>query len=177
MKVHYSADQPQAKRRYDLTLRFLEATLPAPARILDLGPPNPLATILAERGYSVVHTDVDLDLNPEVVQDHDVDAVTAFEILEHLVSPYPVLRTIKAPLLFATVPLNLWFASAYRNAADPWDRHYHEFEDWQFDWLLEKSGWSIQRREKWTGPGGKIGLRPILRRFVPRYYAIEARRD
>ena len=21
-----------------------------------------------------------------------------------------------------------------------WDRHYHEFEDWQLDWLLEKIG-------------------------------------
>ena len=20
-----------------------------------------------------------------------------------------------------------------------WDRHYHEFEDWQLDWLLEKT--------------------------------------
>ena len=39
------------------------------------------------------------------------------------------------------VPLNLWFASAYRNKTDLWDRHYHEFEDWQFDWLLEKAGW------------------------------------
>jgi hypothetical protein len=23
-----------------------------------------------------------------------------------------------------------------------WDRHYHEFEDWQLDWLL-KTGWKI----------------------------------
>jgi hypothetical protein len=28
--------------------------------------------------------------------------------------------------------------SAYRSKTDMWDRHYHEFEDWQLDWLLEK---------------------------------------
>jgi hypothetical protein len=26
---------------------------------------------------------------------------------------------------------------AYRSKTDMWDR-YHEFEDWQLDWLLEK---------------------------------------
>jgi hypothetical protein len=28
-----------------------------------------------------------------------------------------------------------------------WDRHYHEFEDWQFDWLLEKSNWKIEKKK------------------------------
>jgi hypothetical protein len=32
----------------------------------------------------------------------------------------------------------LWFSPAYRSKTDMWDRHYHEFEDWQLDWLLEK---------------------------------------
>jgi hypothetical protein len=31
-----------------------------------------------------------------------------------------------------------------------WDRHYHEFEDWQLDWLLEKTGWKIIDSQKWT---------------------------
>jgi hypothetical protein len=33
-----------------------------------------------------------------------------------------------------------------------WDRHYHEFEDWQLDWLLEKTGWKIIDSQKWTNP-------------------------
>jgi hypothetical protein len=32
-----------------------------------------------------------------------------------------------------------------------WDRHYHEFEDWQLDWLLE-TGWKIIDSQKWTNP-------------------------
>jgi hypothetical protein len=39
---------------------------------------------------------------------------------------------------------------AYRSKTDMWDRHYHEFEDWQLDWLLEKTGWKIIDSQKWT---------------------------
>lgn len=168
------ARNPALQRRYDRTIGFLRATLPPPARLLDLGAPNPMARRMQEEGYTVENTEGDLDETPEIVRGHDADAVTAFEILEHLVGPLNVLRALEAPRLFATVPLNLWFAPAYRNENDPWDRHFHEFEDWQFDWLLEKAGWEIVRREKWTNPSREIGLRPLLRRLTPRYYAVEA---
>ena len=167
---------PALQRRYDLTLGFLRATLPPPAHLLDLGAPNPMARRLTAEGYTVENTEGDLDEAPEIVRGHAADAVTAFEILEHLVGPINVLRALEAPRLFATVPLNLWFAPAYRNPRDPWDRHFHEFEDWQFDWLLEKSGWHIVRRERWTSPSRRLGVRPLLRRITPRYYAVEAER-
>ncbi|HPX06952.1 MAG TPA: hypothetical protein PLC17_13520, partial [Tenuifilaceae bacterium] len=91
------------------------------------------------------------------------------EILEHLVSPFPLLRDLPA-----TIPLRLWFAPAYKSKTDKWDKHYHEFEDWQFDMLLEKAGWTIVDRAKWTSPIHKLGIRPILRMFTPRYYAVYA---
>jgi len=105
------------------------------------------------------------------------DVVTAFEIIEHLVSPFELLRKLPADKLIATVPLRLWFSDAYRSPSDPRDRHFHEFEMWQFDWLLEKAGWKIIERRKWTSPSGKIGFRPILRRFTPRYYGVYAVRS
>ena len=80
----------------------------------------------------------------------------------------------KADKLVASIPMRLWFSSAYRSKTDPWDRHYHEFEDWQFDWLLEKSNWKIEKKEKWTSPIKKIGFRPILRTFTPRHYIVYA---
>ena len=163
--------------RVNRTLEFLQQTFPPPARLLDLGERNYLSERMEAFGYTVENTVGDLDLMPQLASREDVDAVTAFEILEHLVSPFTVLRAIKAPRLFASVPLRLWFASAYRNPADPWDRHFHEFEDWQFDWLLEKSGWTIVRREKWTSPARRWGIRPLLRRFTPRYYIVEAVRQ
>ena len=118
----------------------------------------------------------DLDLDLKNVQETHAEVVTAFEILEHLVAPFNVLRAIPGDKLLASVPLRLWFASAYRSRTDPWDRHYHEFEDWQFDWLLEKAGWQVKDRLQWTHPVRKIGFRPLLRRFTPRYYLVYAER-
>ncbi len=161
-------------RRYELTMAFLKECVPGGGRVLDLGTDNPFAEQMRQAGYQVFNTEGDLDLNPEVVRRIDVDVVTAFEILEHLVSPFSVLSRIGADRLVVTVPLRLWFAKAYRNEADQWDRHFHEFEDWQFDWLLEKAGWKIERTAKWTSPTREVGVRPILRRLTPRYYAVEA---
>lgn len=165
------------KKRYNHTIEFLQSVLPAPATILDLGVRNELSEIMETHGYKVFNTDgEDLDLDYENVKNYEVDAVTSFEIFEHLIAPFNVLQTIKANKLITTVPLKLWFASAYKSKSDIWDRHYHEFEDWQFDWLLEKSGWKIKQTEKWTSPVNKLGFRPILRRYTPRYYAVYAER-
>ncbi len=166
---------PELKRRFDRTLAFMRQSDVAPSKILDLGPDNTFAEILRLEGYEVLNTGmVDLDLEPEMVSSFDVDCITSFEIFEHLLAPFSVLRALPRVPMFSTVPLALWFASAYRHPSDEWDRHYHEFEDWQFDWLLEKSGWSIIRSEQWTAPISKLGVRPVLRRFWPRYYAVEA---
>jgi len=165
-------------KRYAHTIEFLKKVLPAPATILDLGIRNPFCEIMEQHGYTVINTEgEDLDLLPEIVKKHKVDAVTAFEIFEHLIAPFNVLRAIKSTKLVASIPLSLWFAKAYQSKTDKWDRHYHEFEDWQFDWLLEKSGWNIKTTEKWTSPINQIGFRPILRKYTPRYYAVYAEKN
>lgn len=163
------------KKRYEITLDFLKEYIPANASILDLGTPNPFTGIMEKEGYKITNTKgEDLDTDVSVVTGEGFDVVTAFEIFEHLVAPYNVIKAIKADKLVASIPLRLWFAPAYRSKTDMWDRHYHEFEDWQFDWLLEKAGWEIKARKKWTNPVKKIGLRPLLRYFTPRYYAVYA---
>ncbi len=165
------------KKRYRHTLRFLDEVISKEEKILDLGVTNPFSEILSQEGFRVTNTNgEDLDLDTDIVKTEDFDVVTAFEIFEHLVSPFNVLRDIQAKKLVASIPLKLWFASAYRSKTDKWDRHYHEFEDWQFDWLLEKAGWRIVKSEKFTNPVKKIGVRPILRRITPRYYLVYAER-
>jgi hypothetical protein len=164
-------------KRYKETLVFLEANVPAPAKILDLGVKNPFSEIMEAHNYEVQNTKgEDLDLNTAAVETSAYNVVTAFEIFEHLVAPYNVLANIKAHKLVATVPLKLWFSNAYQSKTDMRDRHFHEFEDWQFDWLLEKAGWRIISRKKWTNPVNKLGIRPVLRYFTPRYYAVYAER-
>ena len=165
------------KKRYNITLDFLQKVITKDDKILDLGVSNPFSEILKNEGYSVINTTgEDLDVDTKAVKTANFDVVTAFEIFEHLVSPFNVLQDIKADKIVASVPLKLWFASAYQNKEDVRDRHFHEFEDWQFDWLLEKAGWNIKQRLKFTNPVNKIGIRPILRRFTPRYYIVYAER-
>lgn len=164
-------------KRFKKTLHFLQDSVAPPARVLDLGVSNPFTRIMQDQNYNVTNTGgEDLDLVTDAVKSSDYDVVTAFEIFEHLIAPFNILKDIQAPNLVATVPLKLWFSSAYRSKTDQWDRHYHEFEDWQFDWLLEKAGWEIQKTEKWTNPVNKLGIRPLLRKFTPRYYAVYATR-
>lgn len=171
----YEVNYP--KKRYKITLEFLKEVLPENSKILDLGIENPFSEILKQNAYQVTNTQgEDLDENFSSVQNTDVDIVTAFEIFEHLIAPFNILKEIKADKLVASVPLRLWFAAAYRSKTDQWDRHYHEFETWQFDWLLEKSGWEIKRKMKFTNPVKKIGFRPFLRLFTPRYYLVYAER-
>lgn len=164
-------------KRFKHTLTFLKKHVDTTETILDLGVSNPFSEIMEQEGYQVENTSgEDLDLDFKVVKNSNAQVVTAFEIFEHLLAPFNVLREIKADKLVASIPLKLWFSPAYRSKTDPWDRHYHEFEDWQFDWLLEKAGWEIKDSEKWTNPVKKIGLRPLLRSFTPRYYIVYAER-
>ncbi|MDG5492521.1 methyltransferase [Psychroserpens sp. SPM9] len=164
-------------KRFKHTVEFLKKHIQSSESILDLGVENPLSEILKKNGYAVENTSgIDLDLDTSEIENSSANVVTAFEIFEHLLSPFTVLKSIKADKLVASIPLKLWFASAYRSQTDMRDRHYHEFEDWQFDWLLEKSGWKIIASEKWTNPTKKIGIRPLLRWFTPRYYIVYAER-
>ena len=162
-------------KRYRITLGFLQKHVPKGTSILDLGVDNPFANIMKTEGYLVENTQgEDLDMDMEPVEKSNAEVVTAFEIFEHLVAPFNVLRAIKADKLVASIPMRLWFASAYRSKSDPWDRHFHEFEDWQFDWLLDKAGWKIVDAVQWTNPTKKIGIRPLLRYFTKRYYLVYA---
>lgn len=163
------------QKRYSKTIHFLMASAQPPLRILDLGIANPLSELIQQKGFEVINTKgEDLDKSPESVEDYSADLVTAFEIFEHLLNPLAVLKVLPANRLIASVPLSLWFAKAYKSKSDKWDRHFHEFEDWQFDWLLDEGGWQITKKEKWTSPVNQLGIRPLLRLFTPRYYIVEA---
>jgi len=165
-------------KRFNLTLQFLKKHIKTSETILDLGVKNPFSEIMIAEGFSVENTTgEDLDENRTALETSETKVVTAFEIFEHLLSPYEVLKSVKADKIIISIPLRLWFATAYRSKTDMRDRHYHEFEDWQLDWLLEKTGWVIKDRQKWTNPVNKLGIRPILRRFTPRYYIVYAERS
>ena len=165
-------------KRFNITLDFLKKHIKTSETIFDLGVPNPFSKIMVDNGYSVINTKgEDIDNNQSALQNENYDVFTAFEIFEHLLNPYTVLQNVKADKILISIPLRLWFSSAYRSKTDMWDRHYHEFEDWQLDWLLEKAGFKIVDRVKITHPVKKLGFRPLLRWFTPRYYLVYAERE
>ena len=128
-------------KRFQHTLAFLEAHISKSEPILDLGVENPFSQIMKNHGYQIDNTKgEDLDFDTSYIENSKASVVTAFEIFEHLLSPFTVLQSIKANKLVLSVPLRLWFSKAYKSKSDPWDRHYHEFEDWQLDWLIGKNG-------------------------------------
>ena len=160
--------------RYNRTVKFIKKYVGNNISILDLGTKNPLSEYLASSGFKVINTNGE-NLDDEFLKyaNLDVDLVTSFEIFEHMLAPYNFLKNVKTRKLIASVPLRLWFASAYWNEEDDWDKHYHEFEKKQFDFLLKQTGWTIKARESWACANiRKIGFRPILRHFYPRYYLV-----
>ncbi len=165
-------------KRFNITLDFLKKHIATSETIFDLGVPNPFSKIMVENNYSVINTKgEDVDNDQSALQSENYDVFTAFEIFEHLLNPYTVLQNVKADKVLISIPLRLWFSPAYRSKTDMWDRHYHEFEDWQLDWLLEKAGYKIVDRVKFTHPVKKLGFRPLLRWFTPRYYLVYAEKE
>lgn len=174
----YHKMDKSAKKRFSITLDFIEKHLDKKHSILDLGIPNPLSEKIKEKGYNVINTrGLDLDEDRSELKSLDYDVVTAFEIFEHLLNPYECLKNLECDILLASIPLRLWFSTAYRNPNDIRDNHYHEFEPWQFDWLLEKTQWKIKDSIQWASPLQNFGLRPILRTITPRYYLVYAERE
>lgn len=164
-------------KRFQITLEFLEKHVPKSSAILDLGVENPFSKIMKYAGYNVKNTSgIDLDDDVSEIKDFKGEVVTAFEIFEHLVSPYTSLKAIPCDKCVISVPLKLWFTSAYRNKNDIRDQHYHEFEPWQLDYVLEKAGWKVVDRMKFTNPVKKLGIRPLLRKFTDRYYLVYCER-
>lgn len=166
------------KKRYDKTLAFVKKHISENSKILDLGTENPFSLIMKKEGYDVKNTNGEnLDIDYSSYINSNVNCVTAFEIFEHMLAPFNILRAFKTNKLIASVPLKLWFTDAYWNENDDWDKHYHEFEKKQFDFLLEKTGWEIKDSETWTSSDWrKIGIRPVLRHFTPRYYIVYCER-
>lgn len=162
--------------RYKKTVDFLKNHFSPGCAILDLGTPNELSKIIDKEGYIVFNTNgEDLDVHYKVIDEFPSWNYTAFEIFEHMFSPFNILNHIKQGRIVISVPLNVWFSPAYWNENDKWDQHYHEFEPRQLNSLLHRTGWTIIHAETWTSPDKlRFGLRPLLRYIWPSYYFVYA---
>lgn len=165
--------------RFKKTLSFLDTymtELEQRQKVLDLGVDNELAMRMrASLGLDVDNTPLGMDLDADYSVVDDYKVFTAFEIFEHLFAPFNLLDYISGGVLYASVPLNVWFSPSYWNKDDKLDRHYHEFEVRQFNALLERTGWKLQAYEVWTTPDKfRVGIRPFMRYIFPSYYIVKA---
>ena len=95
------------KIRYQKTLSFIKKQAP-PCKVLDLGTKNEFSEIMIANGYDVINTKgEDLDTNFQLIKQKKVDLVTAFEIFEHMLAPFNILRTLQVPNLITSIPLKL----------------------------------------------------------------------
>ena len=83
-------------KRFSLTLAFLKKHIATSETIFDLGVSNPFSLIMEDNGYRVINTKgEDLDNDQTALQKENYDVFTGFEIFEHLLNPYAVLKNVK----------------------------------------------------------------------------------
>ncbi len=151
-------------------MEFIRSRIFNSDKVLDMGTENRLSVLMRKEGYAVTNTGgEDLDRDYNLHDNYDFNVLTAFEILEHFVNPAGVLKPIHPGVrLIASVPIPVWFAKSY-------SAHFHEFEPYQFDWLLNYCGFKIIDSKIIRGPDkNRFGLRPYLRYFSDTYYFVMA---
>jgi hypothetical protein len=172
-----SADYARsARRRFATTLGFVR-DLPQP--VLDLGPANALARAVEQRfAVRVDHTgDVDLDREPlRKSRPGPWAAITAFEILEHVMNPLFVLDGCREILradgvLYVTVPRRHPHEWLFGKSPE----HFHEFAPDELKWLIDKAGFTIARFETANTSEMGFGVRPLLRRTFRNLLLVECR--
>ena len=82
-------------KRFNITLDFLQKHIEKNKLILDLGVENPFSLLIRDSGYKVNNTSgEDLDIDRSSIINSNAEVITAFEIFEHLLNPYNVLKDI-----------------------------------------------------------------------------------
>lgn len=160
---------------YRKTLRFLDEHISTDATLMHIGNETELSKLIEEQGYSIKYADkTNIDDDQSALIENEYDVMVAFEVFENLLNPYTILKSCKANKIVISVSLRLWIEKAFPSKKDFSNRYFHEFETWQLDRLIEKTGYKIIAKEKWKIPGRAIGLRPMLRKSAPKNYMILA---
>jgi len=151
----YTPESSYNHRRYDHTRRFISELY---GDVLDCGERSLLTGIIEEKfKIKIKNTPGDLDILPI---EGFYDFILAFEIIEHLMNPLWFLMQIKKALkpngkFYLSTPVNkpkfLWRRD-----------HFHEFDEYRLNILLEKAGFEVVRKER-KRFYFITGIRPIIR--------------
>ena len=148
-------------------------------KAFDLGDDSPMRKYLQENGFHLSNLPGGKDLNKVNFssnwqwENFSTSTFTAFEVLERIFSPYHLLISAQPEKIICTVPLKIPFVPIHWSS-DKRDRHYHEFEEKQFIWMLEEAGYQVVKKERWYYTGLPVGIRTILRYLFPSWLAVIA---
>jgi len=163
----------QTYDRWGKTVKELKGRIKRDRIALDVGPNGKFQNILANAFHIEVMNTNNLDLDIGIWQVSKFwDYIFMFDILEHLMDPFTVLRQARVSLkdggkLFITVPRRPKFL---------WNRgHFNEFDEWRFRVFVERAGFKIVYQTSWRMKKSRFGVRPILRYFLERTYFYELR--
>lgn len=159
--------------RRNRTLCLVQQNVNGLKIIYDMGDVSPMRYEL-ERDY-FVKTLPYKDYNDLNMDSFRNEVFVSFKVFEHIFSPYHFLKATQPLLLICTVPLKIPFVPIHWSK-DKRDRHYHEFEEKQFLWMLEEAGYEIIYKKKWWYNRLPIGIRTLLRYIFPSWLAVVARR-
>jgi SAM-dependent methyltransferase len=113
-----------------------------------------LAFALAHYGRdNIAWKEYDLDGRTLPPTEQTYDAATAFEIIEHLANPKPMLASIPAQRLFASVPNEA--VIPYSPESAPFHQRHYTSE--QFGELLKECGWHVVAWHGQAGPTAPVG--------------------
>lgn len=140
--------------------------------VMDLGPYNHLGCRMKHAFDCYVRNTGEVDLDDSwQFGAWFADVVTAFNILEHVFNPLLVLRKGMSILrpggkLYAAVPRRpSWLRSDY---------HFHEFDDYRWEWLVKRAGLKVTRHASFRFKHGGFGVvRPAIRRMYEREHIYE----
>jgi len=165
MRTELKRKPAYSQRRADITLAFLREHMPAVEVVLDIAEPNMTGEVLSEQlGVETHNTYGDLNY-ALIAPGNSYRAVWMFEVIEHLMNPLLCLGNIHSIttddvdffLSYPSRPKWLW------NDKD----HFHEYDSRRWNLLLEESGWQVVRKKPVYLFHRKIGIRPIIRNFLP----------
>jgi hypothetical protein len=164
MKLITNRKPGYSKSRSDQTIAF--CMIPTGTKVLDIAEPNELSKKMAiAKNVFVVNTTSDLDYDIKPEKKGTFSYVTCFEVIEHLMNPrmffdnlYNITTNdVVLYLSYPSRPKFLWND----------DEHFHEYDRLRFDYLLEKTGWMVVREKNIYVHRPPIGIRPIIRNFLP----------
>lgn len=151
-------DTPESSynfRRYQYTLGFIRELH---GDVLDCGERSLLTELIEEKfGVKIDNTEGDLDVRPIRGK---YDFVLAFEIIEHLMNPLWFLMQVKGALREKGV---LYLSTPVNKPKFFWRHdHFHEFDEYRLEKLLDRAGFTIVRRERKRFYRIN-GVRPVIR--------------